>query len=135
MRFGYVVTLVSDDAAAQFSALANRGQKVWPWLHLRMLFMAYVLDLIDEPTPGKEHRLKTRREMVDGKSCSHFWTVHNGLRKEGLNEQIHQPRRSRLVVAAKRFHADSHANNLPTVVACAWGLFYLVAVITAGSQP
>lgn len=38
------------------------------------------------------------------------------------------------VVAAKASTFDAHTDN-PTVVACAWGLFYLIAVIAADRSP
>ncbi|EGE63907.1 hypothetical protein AC15_2830 [Escherichia coli 2-156-04_S3_C2] len=38
------------------------------------------------------------------------------------------------MVAAKASTFDAHTDN-PTVVSCAWGLFYLIRRYCGGSQP
>ena len=113
---------LSDSAAARVNTfLANRGKGFGLRLGVRTSGcsgMAYVLEFVDEPTPEDiVFEDKGVKVVVDGKSLQFL---------DGTSKMS--------VVAAKASTFDAHTDN-PTVVACAWGLFYLIRRYRGGSQP
>ena len=122
---------LSDSAAARVNTfLANRGKGFGLRLGVRTSGcsgMAYVLEFVDEPTPEDiVFEDKGVKVVVDGKSQQFL----DGTK--GLNSPTRTSKMS--VVAAKASTFDAHTDN-PTVVACAWGLFYLIRRYRGGSQP
>ena len=118
---------LSDSAAARVNTfLANRGKGFGLRLGVRTSGcsgMAYVLEFVDEPTPEDiVFEDKGVKVVVDGKSLQFLDGTQLDFVKEGLNEGF------------KFTTFDAHTDN-PTVVACAWGLFYLIRRYRGGSQP
>ena len=121
---------LSDSAAARVNTfLANRGKGFGLRLGVRTSGcsgMAYVLEFVDEPTPEDiVFEDKGVKVVVDGKSLQFLDGTQLDFVKEGLNEgfKFTNPNVK-----------DEHTDN-PTVVACAWGLFYLIRRYRGGSQP
>ncbi|XPE60298.1 iron-sulfur cluster assembly protein IscA [Shigella flexneri] len=92
MRFGYVDYTERDSAAARVNTfLANFAAKGLAWRlgreNLRMFGMAYVLKLVDEPTPEDiVFEDKGVKVVVDGKSLQFLDGTQLDFVKEGLNE-------------------------------------------------
>ena len=123
---------LSDSAAARVNTfLANRGKGFGLRLGVRTSGcsgMAYVLEFVDEPTPEDiVFEDKGVKVVVDGKSLQFLDGTQLDFVKEGLNEGFKFTNPN---VKDECAHTDN-----PTVVACAWGLFYLIRRYRGGSQP
>ena len=75
--------------------------------------------------------------MVDGKSLQFLDGTQLDFVKEGLNEgfKFTNPNVKDECGCGESFHVLMRIPITPTVVACAWGLFYLIRRYRGGSQP